>query len=504
MRIEIMDTTLRDGEQTSGVAFTDKEKLAIATKLLHDLKVDRIEIASARVSKGEYSAVEMIMDWAGKHDCLDRVEVLGFVDGNQSLDWIHKAGGKCINLLTKGSLKHVQGQLRKTPEEHVADIKENLAHAQNLGIAVNVYLEDWSSGMRDSKEYVFYFLDALKDTCIKRFMLPDTLGILSPIEVEHFAGEIVARYPDLHFEYHGHNDYDLAVANALAAVKAGFKGVHTSVNGLGERAGNTILSSIVPVLKDHLHVDFAIDEQQLVKVSEMVEVFSGIRIAPNCPIIGANVFTQTAGVHADGDKKGNLYYNDLMPERFGRSRKYALGKTSGKANIQKNLEELGIVLDQDLMVKVVQKVIELGDKKKTITKEDLPYIIRDILGNKVKEEKVKILNYYFCSAKGLKPVATLSLRHFDDDCEETAKGDGQYDAFMNAVKKIYKQMGKKLPRLVDYVVTIPPGGKTDALVETSITWELNEQIFKTRGLDPDQTAAAIIATEKMLNINETM
>lgn len=504
MRVEIMDTTLRDGEQTSGVAFTDKEKLAIAKKLLQDLNVDRIEIASARVSKGEYSAVELIMEWAKKQGFLDRIEVLGFVDGGQSLNWIANAGGTCINLLTKGSLKHVQGQLRKSPDEHIADIKETLQLAQKMGIAVNVYLEDWSSGMRNSKDYVFYFLDQLKDTGIKRFMLPDTLGILNPIEVAKYADELLARYPDLHFEYHGHNDYDLAVANALAAVKAGFKGVHTSVNGLGERAGNTVLSSIAPVLVDHLDVQISINEDQLVKVSEMVEVFSGIRIAPNSPVIGANVFTQTAGVHADGDKKGNLYHNDLMPERFGRSRKYALGKTSGKANIQKNLEELGIELDHDVMVKVVTKVIELGDRKKTITKEDLPYIIRDILGNKVEEEKVKIQNYYLCTAKGLKPVATLSLMYDEEEYEETAKGDGQYDAFMNAVKKIYKHIGRKLPRLVDYVVTIPPGGKTDALVETSITWEYDERIFKTRGLDPDQTAAAIIATEKMLNINETL
>lgn len=502
MKVEIMDTTLRDGEQTSGVAFTDKEKLAIAKKLLSEVKVDRIEIASARVSEGEFVATEAVMAWAKEAGFLDKVEVLGFVDGNKSLDWIKSAGGKCINLLTKGSLKHVEGQLKKTPQQHVDDVKASLEYAKQLGISVNVYLEDWSNGMRDSREYVYFFLDALKDTSIQRFMLPDTLGALNPLEVTEFADEMLERYPNLHFEYHGHNDYDLAVANALAAIKSGFKGLHTSVNGLGERAGNTILSSIVPVLKDHIDTKLSVDESQLNKISEIVEVFSGIRVAPNCPVIGANVFTQTAGVHADGDKKGNLYFNKLMPERFGRTRQYALGKTSGKANIQKNLEELGIELDNDVMVKVVSKVIELGDKKKTITKEDLPFIIRDILGNKVKEEKVKINNYYLCHARGLKPVATLALNYNGEDYEESAKGDGLYDAFMNAVKKIYKKIGKELPRLADYTVTIPPGGKTDALVETSITWELNERVYKTRGLDPDQTEAAIIATEKMLNLNE--
>jgi (R)-citramalate synthase len=502
MKIEIMDTTLRDGEQTSGVAFTDKEKLAIATMLLSDVKVDRIEIASARVSKGEYSAVELIIKWALQHGHIGKIEVLGFVDGGISLEWIRGAGGKCINLLTKGSLKHVQGQLRKTPDEHIADVIHSLQMAENMGISTNVYLEDWSSGMRNSKDYVFYFIDRLKDKGVKRFMLPDTLGILNPEEVYSFAKETLHRYPGLHFEFHGHNDYDFAVANAFAACSAGFSGVHTSVNGLGERAGNTILSSIVPVLRDHLKAELSVDETKLNRISTLVESFSGIRICPNCPVIGANVFTQTAGVHADGDKKGNLYFNDLMPERFGRTRTYALGKTSGKANIQKNLEELGIELDHEVMAKVVSKVISLGDKKKTITKEDLPYIIRDILGNKVEEENVKIANYYVAHAKGLRPVATLCLNYRGTDYEGTAVGDGQYDAFVNAIKNIYEGLGKSLPRLVDYMVSIPPGGKTDALVETSITWDSGGHIFKTRGLDPDQTAAAIIATEKMLNLNE--
>ena len=142
--IEIMDTTLRDGEQTSGVSFMPHEKLMICRALLEDLCVDRVEVASARVSDGELEAVQRITRWAASKDILDRIEVLGFVDDGKSLDWIERAGGRCINLLCKGSRRHCEEQLGKTLEEHIQDIRRNVEMANSRGIAVNLYLEDWS------------------------------------------------------------------------------------------------------------------------------------------------------------------------------------------------------------------------------------------------------------------------------------------------------------------------------------------------------------------------
>ena len=495
-----MDTTLRDGEQTNGVAFTEKEKLNIAKQLLKDVKVNRIEIASARVSKGEFESVSRIMKWAQTNGFINQIEVLGFIDKHESIDWVNNTGGKYINLLCKGSLKQLSGQLRKSPKEHIAEIIENITYADSLGISVNVYLEDWSNGMRTSPEYVYQIINDLSATSIKRFMLPDTLGILSPEETYTYCCSIREKFPNLHFDFHGHNDYDLAVANSTAAISAGFQGVHTSINGLGERTGNTVLSSIVPCIHDHLKLQTTVEEIQLNTISKLVETISGIRVSYNMPIIGENVFTQTAGVHADGDKKGNLYYNDLMPERFGRVRRYALGKTSGKANIEKNLQELGLELEPEIMLLVTKKVVELGDKKETITTEDLPYIVREVLGTTKIEENVFIENYYVCHAKDLKPVATIKLNIDGKTFEETSAGDGQYDAVMNAILKIYSHLHIKIPKLIDYLVTIPPGGKTDALVESIITWETKKRTFKTRGLDSDQTAAAIKATVRMLNL----
>jgi len=503
MQLEIMDTTLRDGEQTTGVSFSPHEKLSIAKLLLKDVKVDRIEVASARVSKGEFAAVQKIAKWAKKNNCLNKIEVLGFIDGKQSIDWIKDSGAKVINLLCKGSLKHAKEQLKKTPEEHVTDIKKSIEYAKESGFNINIYLEDWSNGMINSQDYVFYLLDSLKDQPIDRFMIPDTLGILNHEQTFEYCSIIRKKYPELHFDFHAHNDYDLATANAFAAIKAGINGVHTTINGLGERAGNVPLSSVIGIVKDHLpNVKTQLDETKLTKISNIVESFSGIRVPENKPLIGENVFTQTCGVHADGDSKNSLYFNNLMPERFGRIRKYALGKTSGKANIQKNLEELGLVLDTESLQKVTAKIIALGDKKENVTTEDLPYIIADVLDNGQIEKSIKFNHYLLSLANGLKPMASVNVEINGKSHERSSVGDGQYDAFMKALWKIYDELGKPHPVLDDYSVTIPPGGKTDALVETVITWKFNNKKIKTRGLHPDQTEAAIKATEKMLNIIE--
>ena len=500
--LTIMDTTLRDGEQTSGVSFSEGEKLSVAKLLLEDVKVDRIEIASARVSEGEFRGTKRVMQWAAQKGHLKKVEVLGFVDDKISLQWIDDAGGKVLNLLCKGSLKHVTQQLRKTPEQHVADIKKVLKNAEELGISVNIYLEDWSNGMRNSKEYVHFMIQNLKDEKIDRIMLPDTLGILDPDETYEYCKEMINSFPGVEFDFHAHNDYDLAIANVFHAIKAGIRCVHTTVNGLGERAGNAPLSSVVATITDHLKMKTNVVESQLNKVSRLVESFSGVRIPSNKPLIGDFVFTQCSGIHADGDSKNNLYFNELLPERFGRIRQYALGKTSGKANIKKNLEELGIELDPGSLKKVTERIIELADEKETITSEDLPYIVSDVLDSEMIEQKVKVINYTVTHTMGLRPVANLAIEIDGKQFEEFCDGDGQYDAFVKALRKIYKKRGKTLPKLIDYVVTIPPGGKTDALVETVITWE-NTREFKTKGLDLDQNAAAIKATIRMLNIYES-
>lgn len=495
-----MDTTLRDGEQTSGVSFSVAEKLALSQLLLEELKVDRIEIASARVSEGELQSVKEVSQWAKDKGHQEKIEILTFVDGGSSIDWMIQTGTKVQNLLTKGSLNHLKHQLKKTPDQHFKAIETHVSDAHKEGINTNVYLEDWSNGMRNSLDYVKEYLSFLSTQPIKRVLLPDTLGVMTYYETFSFVSEVVQNFPNLHFDFHGHNDYDLSVANAMEGVRAGCHGLHLTVNGMGERAGNTPMASTVAALKDFLpEVEININESSLYKVSKLVATFTGFRIPANKPIVGQNVFTQTAGIHADGDKKKNLYFNDLLPERFGRTREYALGKTSGKANIQKNLQKLGVTLNDEEVKKVTQRIIELGDKKEIVTTEDLPYIISDVLNSNT-EQKVKVNSYALTHAKGLKPNTVVSLDMEGEILEEIAAGDGQFDAFMNAIKKIYKKKKMILPQLTDYAVRIPPGSNSDALCETLITWKNGGKEFITRGLDSDQTVSAIKATEKMLNI----
>lgn len=502
-KIEIMDTTLRDGEQTSGVSFMPHEKLMIARAMLEKVGVDRIEVASARVSEGEKQAVSNICKWAARAGQLDRIEVLGFCDGHTSVDWLLSTGCRHLNLLCKGSRRHCEGQLRKTVQEHISDIRSVVAYATEKGVNVNLYLEDWSNGIKDAPDYVFALMDGLQNTPIERFMLPDTLGVLNPMQVSMYVSQMVARYPEVHFDFHAHNDYDLAVANAFAAAVAGCAGIHTAVNGLGERAGNAPLASVQAVLADQAALETRIQEVQLGEISNLVETCSGIVVPPNKPIVGENVFTQVAGVHADGDNKAGLYMNDLLPERFGRKREYALGKTSGKANILKNLEELGLELSSEETRRVTERIIELGDKKEIVTREDLPFIVSDVVRHSSSNDDVKLISYVVTTAYGLKPMASLRLEVHGQAYDEQAHGDGQFDAFVRAIRHIYRDsLGRHFPWLKNYTVGIPPGGRTDALVQTVITWEWQGKVLRTRGLDADQMGAAIKAVIKMLNLIE--
>ncbi|MFM2484242.1 alpha-isopropylmalate synthase regulatory domain-containing protein [Celerinatantimonas yamalensis] len=499
-QVKLLDTTLRDGEQTQGVSYHPDEKVSLGKALLQRLNVDRIEVASARVSNGEKQAVHQLCDWAKQHNYLDRIEILGFVDGKRSVDWVVESGAQVINLLSKGSEHHCRTQLAKSPTEHLSDILACIDYATSQNLRCNLYLEDWSNGYKDNSEYVYALVTGLSHAPIEHIMLPDTLGVMTPDEVTRAITDMCQRFPTRQFDFHPHNDYGLATANAMAAVAAGASSIHCTVNCLGERAGNASLAEVAVVLKDKLGVVVQLNESEIHDISKLVENFSGKRVAANTPVVGADVFTQTAGIHADGDRKGNLYVTDLTPERFHRERRYALGKLSGKASVIKNLEALDIELDNHDIERVLARIVQLGDMKEVITPEDLPFIIADTLEAK-QFNYLELLNCSITSGLDMYSTASIRLQYKDQIIKSAGSGNGGFDAFIDAMQTPLQQFKLTLPTLTDFEIRIPPGGKTNALTECFISWQCEDgQKLRTRGVHSNQVYAGVHATLRMINM----
>jgi (R)-citramalate synthase len=368
-RIEVMDTTLRDGEQAEGISMMPEEKRTIAQRLLETVKVDRIEVASARVSEGEHRAVKTIIDYADSKGWTDRIEILGFVDGNRSVDWAKSVGARVINLLTKGSLHHCREQLKKTHEQHLDDIRRTIEYGAKNGITFNVYLEDWSGGMIGCVDYVDGNGEAITEMPVKRIMLPDTLGLLSPVQVREFVGRIIGKFPNPHFDFHGHNDYGLGTANTLEAAIAGAHGVHVTVNGMGERAGNANLGEIALALAALYGVDTGLRLDRIRALSERVRELCGYELEPWKPLVGENLFRRESGAVASQfhDPPSIEPYSS---ELVGATRGIVLGKKSGLDSIRIKAEQLGVELDDDGRRELLAAVKGLGERERRLVTDE--------------------------------------------------------------------------------------------------------------------------------------
>ncbi|MFH1054346.1 MAG: alpha-isopropylmalate synthase regulatory domain-containing protein [Candidatus Woesearchaeota archaeon] len=504
---EILDSTLRDGEQTPGVNFNTKDKLEIARRLIEIAGTDSIEIASTQTSPAEYRSAKAVCDWARPLGYLDRIEILCFLN-QSSVDWAEEVGCKVINLLAKGSKRHSSVQFNGTPEEHISRASKTARYAIEKGISVNSYLEDWSGGMLNGDygkpdSYINMMVQSLKGQGVNRIMLADTLGLLVPEEVSEFVGYMVRAFPEVTFDFHGHNDLGCAVENSIAAIMAGVRRVHTTVNGLGERAGNTDLSQIaVRLAKKTVDYRTNINLQSLHKLSILVDVLSGVDVAANAPVIGRNAFTQDCGVHASGDAKGGLYEGLLRPEEVGRVREYGLDKHAGASSVYQNIRKLGlnISLEPQQVSILLGKIKDLADQGFYLDAYDLPILIEDEIGMDVC--KVRVLDYKETRVeKGEDPRALVKLRVNGIEYEREGTGKGPFDAFMHAVGGICQSLGKPIPTLRKYRQKSRPGQETESFVETYIVWDDGARYFETIGSSRNQIESEINAAEKMLNRN---
>lgn len=378
-KIAIFDTTLRDGEQTTGVCFSPEEKLLMTKALFEKGQVDRVEIASCKVSDSEREAVAIVMEWALSNGYADRVSVLSFVDGDDSIRWLDGTQCRHLNLLTKGSRHHCEGQLGKTPAEHFADIQKTVFAAVAKGCEVSAYLEDWSRGVQDDQSYVFDLVGCLQAVGVNRIYLCDTLGVLDPAATETYVALCVNQFADMTFEFHAHNDYGLATANCLAAVRAGAVGLHVTINGLGERAGNASLAEVVVAVRDFNVAETSVDESMLGELSQIGVSYSLKQIPDNLPIVGRNVFTHIAGIHTDGQSKGELYTSALRPERFGREWSFPLSKLSGQKALEMHLRSYDSVdLSIEEQKQLMKRIVTYAASKEEVTLNDIEIFIKEM------------------------------------------------------------------------------------------------------------------------------
>ena len=370
---KVNDTTLRDGEQTPGVVFTTEEKLEIA-RLLDEIGVQQIEAGTPAMSPHEAEAVRKI----AKEDL--NASIMGWARAvKQDVDSVIDTGADAVAISIATSDIHLQYKLKKSREEVLEMVTSCVEYAKEHGMYVSLNAEDATR-----TDYPF-----LKEFCIKgkeagadRIRICDTLGVLIPQSSRYLVRKIIED-TGVSIEIHAHNDYELAVANSLAALEAGAEWVSTTVNGIGERAGNASLESIIMSLLKLYNLDLPFKISKIYELSRFVEKASGLPIPKNKAIVGEHMFTHESGIHVDGVLKFPYTYESFLPDEIGMSRRIVIGKHSGKHAVWDKLKELGIEVSKDELLEIVGAVKEVAiSRKSALTDEELKAIAENVLKRK--------------------------------------------------------------------------------------------------------------------------
>ena len=494
-KIYILDTTLRDGEQTPGVALTVDEKIQIAQKL-NNLGVDKIEVSFPASSKGEIEVARKIneLDLKSRLVGLSR-SLSGDVDCvlDADLDYIH--------IFIGTSPLHRIHKLKMSQSEIINRAVDTIDYAHDHGLEVEFSPED---ATRTERDYLFEVIRNVCDAGVGFVDIPDTVGILTPYTTSDLILDIKSNFK-IPLSVHFHNDFGLATANTLTALECGANQAHVTVNGLGERTGNCSLEELVIALKSAYGVDLGLDTTRLYSLSNMVSRFTGVKMPVNKPIVGANAFAHESGIHVHGILNNSQTYEAISPEMVGHSRRIVLGKHTGANAIKAKLKEYHIDLSDEQFDNVFREIKTLGDTGKCVTDDDLVALAYTQLAL-ARETPIVIRGLSISMGGNVSPTATVKLEIFGEEKETSCTGVGPVDASLNAVRKLISDSVNI--ELEEYNLEAITGG-TDALADVFVITSDGDGNKSTgRATNQDIVMASILAIldsiNKLLFINNSV
>ncbi len=481
-RIRFLDTTLRDGEQTPGVSLTSDQKLWIARKL-DALGVDIIEAGSAITSEGEREAIKRIANDGLSAEICSYCRIK-----KEDIDAALSCDVDSIHLVAPVSDLHIERKIKKSREWVRDKSIECIEYALEHGLIVEYSGEDAS---RADLEFVKSLFKDATETGAQRLCFCDTVGVLVPEKTRAIFEEL-SKIGEV--SIHCHDDFGLATCNSVNAVLSGASEVHATINGIGERAGNTALEEVVMVLSVLHGYETSINTRDLYSVSRLVSRLTGLSVAPNKAIVGSNAFTHESGIHVHGIIADTSTYEPISPELVGRERKIVIGKHAGKASIMLALKEMGMEPTEEQLNEIIARVKELGDKGKKVTDADLEAIAETVL-NISKEPNVKLLELTVVSGT-VTPTASIRLQVNGKEKTSSGIGTGPVDAAINALRNALSEIGDV--ELEEYHVDAITGG-TDALVEVVVRMRKGDSVITAKGARSDIIMASVEAVIEGIN-----
>ncbi|OYT50051.1 2-isopropylmalate synthase [Candidatus Bathyarchaeota archaeon ex4484_231] len=479
----VFDTTLRDGEQTPGVSLTPEKKLLVA-KQLDELGVNVIEAGFAAASEGEMEAIKLI----AKENM--RAEVCSFARGvKKDIDAVIKSGADSVFLVIPSSDMHIRYKLKKSKKEILELTEETVQYAKDHGLTVELGPEDSTrADLKFLKQMIAVSISSGAD----RVTPCDTVGVLTPEKTYMFYRDLKKEFPDVPLGVHSHDDFGMAVANSVAALRAGAEEVHVTVNGLGERAGNASLEEVVVSLKLLYNVDTNIKTEKLYDTSLLVSRVTGITVQPNKAIVGENAFVHESGIHTHAILSEPLTYEPIPPEIVGRTRRLAVGKHAGSKGIEAALREMGLTPTDKQLNEIFMRVKSLGDKGKRVTDADLKALAESVMGlpsfRAINLEELTVV-----TGNRVTPTASVRLNLNGKLLTQAATGIGPVDAAMRAIRRAVSAV--EPIRLEEYHVNAITGG-TNALVEVLVRLRKGDRVATAMGAHGDIVMASV---EAMLN-----